>query len=276
MAIKKYKPTSSGRRGMTANDKAAVTASAPHKPLTGFKHRKNGRNNNGRITSRFRGGGHKRLYRKIDFKRDKFGVAGKVASIEYDPNRTAFIALIHYADGEKRYILAPQGLAVGQTIISSAKADIMVGNSLPLRAIPAGTEVHNVEIKLGRGGQIVRSAGAVARLMARERDWALLRLPSGELRRVHADCRATVGSLSNQVHANVTLGKAGRTRWLGRRPHNRGTAMNPVDHPMGGGEGRNAGGGHPRSPWGWITKGLRTRNNKRTQVFIVSRRKGRK
>lgn len=276
MGIKKYKPTSPGRRGMTVNDKAAVTASEPHKPLVIYRHRKQGRNNDGRITSRFRGGGHKRLYRQIDFKRDKFGVPGKVATIEYDPNRTAFIALVHYADGDKRYILAPQGLSVGQEIVSSAKADIMAGNSLPLRAIPAGTEIHNVELKKGRGGQIVRSAGAVARLMAREGDWALLRLPSGELRRVHADCRATVGSLSNSEHSNVTIGKAGRTRWLGRRPHNRGTAMNPVDHPMGGGEGRNAGGGHPRSPWGWITKGLRTRNNKRTQVFIVSRRKGRK
>jgi large subunit ribosomal protein L2 len=276
MAIKKYKPTSPGRRGMTYSDRAAVTASEPHRPLVVYKHRKQGRNNDGRITSRFRGGGHKRLYRQIDFKRDKFGVPGTIATIEYDPNRTAFIALVHYADGEKRYILAPTGLAVGQTVVSSAKADITAGNSLPLRAIPAGTEIHNVELKKGRGGQLVRSAGGAARLMAREGDWALLRLPSGELRRVHADCRATVGSLGNSEHANVTLGKAGRKRWMGRRPHNRGTAMNPVDHPMGGGEGRNAGGGHPRSPWGWITKGLRTRNNKRTQVFIVSRRKGRK
>ena len=276
MGIKKYKPTSPGRRGMTVNDKEAVTASEPHRPLVVYRHRKQGRNNNGRITSRFRGGGHKRLYRQIDFKRDNFGVIGTVATIEYDPNRTSFIALIHFSDGDKRYILAPQGLTVGQQVVSSAKADITAGNSLPLRAIPAGTAIHNVELKKGRGGQMVRSAGGVARLMAREGDWALLRLPSGELRRVHADCRATVGSLSNSEHSNVTIGKAGRTRWLGRRPHNRGTAMNPVDHPMGGGEGRNSGGGHPRSPWGWITKGLRTRNNKRTQVFIVSRRKGRK
>jgi large subunit ribosomal protein L2 len=276
MGIKKYKPTSPGRRGMTVNDKAAVTASEPHKPLVVFRHRKQGRNNDGRITSRFRGGGHKRLYRQIDFKRDKFGVPGTVATIEYDPNRTSFIALIHYADGDKRYILAPQGLTVGQMVISSAKADITAGNALPLRAIPAGTEIHNVELKQGRGGQMVRTAGSVARLMARDGDWALLRLPSGELRRVHADCRATVGSLSNSEHSNVTIGKAGRTRWLGRRPHNRGVTMNPVDHPMGGGEGRTSGGGHPRSPWGWVTKGLRTRTNKRTQVFIVSRRKGRK
>jgi large subunit ribosomal protein L2 len=273
MGIKKYKPTSPGRRDMTVNDKSLVTTDEPHRPLVKFKHRKQGRNNNGRITSRFRGGGHKRLYREIDFKRDKYGVPAKVATIEYDPNRTAYLCLLHYADGEKRYILHPRGLKVGDEIVSSAKADIVPGNSLPLRAIPSGTLVHNVELKKGRGGQLVRTAGGSAQVMAREGDWALLRMPSGELRRIHADNRATVGQLSNQEHSNVTIGKAGKIRWLGRRPHNRGTTMNPVDHPMGGGEGRTAGGGHPRSPWGWATKGLRTRSNKRTDVFIVTRRK---
>ena len=272
MGIKKYKPTSPGRRGMTVNDKAAITTDEPYKPLVNFRHRSQGRNNAGRITSRFRGGGHKRLYRTIDFKRDKFGVPGKVATIEYDPNRTCYIALVHYADGDKRYILAPKGLQVGDEVVSSAKADIIKGNSLPLRAMPSGTLVHNIELKIGGGGQMVRTAGGSAQLMAREGDWATLRLPSGEMRRVHADCRATVGELSNAEASNVTVGKAGRTRWLGRRPHNRGVTMNPVDHPMGGGEGRTSGGGHPRSPWGWITKGLRTRTNKRTKIFIVSRK----
>ncbi len=275
MGIKKYKPTSPGRRNMTANDRAVVTAERPHKKLVSYVHNPAGRNNHGRITSRFRGGGHKRLYRKIDFRRDKYGVPGKVATIEYDPNRTCYIALIHYADGEKRYILAPTGVTVGTTIISSKTADIMPGNSLPLRSMPSGTEIHNIELKIGRGGQMVRTAGGVARLMARDGDWALIRLPSGEVRKVHADCRATVGALSNSEHGNMKIGKAGRTRWLGRRPHNRGVTMNPVDHPMGGGEGRTSGGGHPRTPWGKPTKGLRTRKNKRTQVFIVTRR-GRK
>lgn len=272
MGIKKYKPTSPGRRGMTTSDKAPVTAERPLKKLVSFEHRPAGRNNHGRITSRFRGGGHKRLYRQIDWKRDKFGVPGTVATIEYDPNRTCYIALVHYADGEKRYILAPNGVQVGTKIISSREADIMAGNSLPLRSMPSGTEIHNVELKIGGGAQLVRTAGAVARLMAREGDWALVRLPSGEVRRIHADCRATVGSLSNSEHGNISIGKAGRTRWLGRRPHNRGVTMNPVDHPMGGGEGRTSGGGHPRTPWGVPTKGLRTRKNKRTQVFIVTRR----
>ncbi len=272
MALKKFRPTSPGRRTMTVSDKADVTAEKPHKPLVGFRHRSQGRNNGGRITSRFRGGGHKRLYRTIDFKRDKFGVPGKIATIEYDPNRTAHIALVNYADGEKRYILAPAGLEVGHTVVASSRADITPGNNLPLRAVPAGTEIHNVELKKGRGGQLARAAGGVARLMAREGDWALVRLPSGELRKVHADCRATIGTLGNGEHSNLTIGKAGRTRWLGRRPHNRGVTMNPVDHPMGGGEGRTSGGGHPRSPWGKQTKGLRTRNNKRTEVYRVSRR----
>lgn len=272
MGIKKYKPTSPGRRGMTTSDKAPVTAQRPLKKLVSFEHRTAGRNSYGRITSRFRGGGHKRLYRQIDWKRDKFGVPGTIATIEYDPNRTAYIALVHYADGDKRYILAPQGVQVGTKIISSRDADITAGNSLPLRSMPSGTEIHNIELKIGAGAQLVRTAGAVARLMARDGDWALVRLPSGEVRRIHADCRATVGSLSNSEQGNISIGKAGRTRWLGRRPHNRGVTMNPVDHPMGGGEGRTSGGGHPRTPWGQPTKGLRTRKNKRTQVFIVTRR----
>ena len=272
MAIKKYKPTSDGRRGMTANDRAAVTAQKPHKSLVKFKHRKAGRNNAGRITSRFRGGGHKRLYRTIDWKRDKFGVPGKLSTIEYDPNRTTFISLVTYADGDKRYILTPAGLKVGDTITSDRKADITPGNSLPLRNIPSGTSVHCVELKIGRGAQMVRTAGASAQVMASDGSWTLLRLPSGEMRRVHADCRATVGVLSNSENGQVKIGKAGRQRWLGKRPHNRGTTMNPVDHPMGGGEGRTAGGGHPRSPWGWPTKGMRTRTNKRTQIYIVNRR----
>lgn len=273
MGIKKYKPTSPGRRGMTATDKAQVTADKPFKKLVKSKHRKQGRNNYGRITARFRGGGHKRLYRKIDFKRDNYGVPGKVATIEYDPNRTTYIALIHFADGDKRYILAPQGLEVGDTVISSAKADIKPGNSLPLSAVPVGTIIHNLEIKIGRGGQLVRAAGLGARLMAREGSWTQVRLPSGEVRRVHVKCRATIGVLSNGEQANVHLGKAGRKRWLGRRPHNRGVVMNPVDHPMGGGEGRTSGGRHPTTPWGKPTKGYRTRHNKRTDVFIVTRRK---
>jgi large subunit ribosomal protein L2 len=273
MGIKKYKPTSPGRRGMTVNDKSMVTAQKPHKPLLSKVHDHKGRNNHGRITSRFRGGGHKRLYRQIDFKRDKWGVPGKVSTIEYDPNRSAFIALIHYADGEKRYILAPAGLQVGQEVITSPNADIKPGNCMPLGALPIGTIIHNLEIKIGRGAQLVRTAGTGARLMAREGDWTQIRLPSGEVRRVHVKCRATIGNLSNSDHANVKIGKAGRTRWLGRRPHQRGVVMNPVDHPMGGGEGRTSGGRHPTTPWGKPTKGLRTRANKRTQTFIVSRRK---
>jgi large subunit ribosomal protein L2 len=273
MGIKKYKPTSPGRRGMTTTDKVQLTAKRPYKPLVSNNRRSIGRNNYGRITSRFRGGGHKRLYRTIDFKRDNYGVAGKVATIEYDPNRTTYIALVHFTDGDKRYILAPEGLSVGDTVISSAKADIKPGNSMPLSAIPVGTIIHNVEIKIGKGGQLVRSAGVGARLMAREGAWTQIRLPSGEVRRVHVQCRATIGTLSNGEQGNVHIGKAGRTRWLGKRPHNRGVVMNPVDHPMGGGEGRTSGGRHPCTPWGKPTKGYRTRHNKRTDVFIVSRRK---
>ncbi len=273
MSIKVFKPTSPGRRNMSTNKRESVTKQKPHRPLVEHVHNPAGRNNNGRITSRFRGGGHKRRYRKIDFKRDKYGVPGKVASIEYDPNRTALIALINYADGEKRYILAPNGLKVGDTIISSAKADIKPGNSLPLKAIPSGTLLHNLEIKIGKGGQLIRTAGGSARLMARDGSWAQVRLPSGEVRRVHVNCRATVGVLSNSEHGRVDIGKAGRQRWLGRRPHNRGVVMNPVDHPMGGGEGRTSGGRNPVTPWGKPTKGYRTRSNKRTDFYIVSRRK---
>mgnify|MGYP001171069740 CR=1 FL=1 len=273
MPLKKYRPTSPGRRNMTTNTKDAVTASKPEKSLLVKKHRAQGRNNYGRITSRFRGGGHKRRYRVIDFKRDKWSVPGTVASIEYDPNRTCFIALIKYADGEKRYILAPGGLNVGDEVLTSPSANIRPGNCLPLANIPVGTVLHNLEIKIGKGGQLVRSAGTGARLMARTGDWTQVRLPSGEVRRVHARCRATIGVLSNAEHANMKLGKAGRSRWLGRRPHNRGVVMNPVDHPMGGGEGRTSGGRHPVTPWGKPTKGARTRNNKRTETFIVSRRK---
>jgi large subunit ribosomal protein L2 len=273
MGIKTYRPTSPGRRGMSVNTREQVTASEPHRPLVEKIDRHNGRNNYGRQTARFRGGGHKQLYRVIDFKRDKFGIPGKVATIEYDPNRTTFIALINYADGEKRYILAPEGLKVGDTVVSDQGADIKPGNSLPLRNIPVGTIIHNLEIKIGKGGQLVRTAGSGAQLMAREGDWTQVRLPSGEVRRVHIECRATVGTLSNGDHSRVSLGKAGRTRWLGRRPHNRGVTMNPIDHPMGGGEGRTSGGRHPCSPWGMLAKGYRTRHNKRTETFIVSRRK---
>ena len=274
MAVKKYKPTSPGRRGMTQSKREQLSSgNNPLKQLTGNKHARQGRNNYGRITSRFRGGGHKRLYRQIDFKRDKYGVPGKVAAIEYDPNRTPFIALVHYADGEKRYILAPQGLKVGDEVVSSAKADIKAGNSMPLGAMPLGSTLHNLEIKIGRGGQLVRTAGSSARLMAREGDWCQIRLPSGEVRKVHVKCRATIGVLSNSEHSNIKLGKAGRKRWLGRRPHQRGVVMNPVDHPMGGGEGRTSGGRNPVTPWGKPTKGYRTRTNKRTQFYIVSRRK---
>ena len=273
MPLKKYRPTSPGRRNMTTNKKEMVTASTPEKALLVKKHRAQGRNNYGRITSRFRGGGHKRRYRLIDFKRDKWSVPGKVATIEYDPNRTCFIALVKYADGEKRYILAPAGLKVGDEVMTSPNANIRPGNCMPLANIPVGTVIHNLEIKIGKGGQLVRSAGTGARLMARTGDWTQIRLPSGEVRRVHARCRATIGSLSNAEHGNLKLGKAGRSRWLGRRPHNRGVVMNPVDHPMGGGEGRTSGGRHPVTPWGKPTKGARTRNNKRTETFIVSRRK---
>jgi large subunit ribosomal protein L2 len=275
MAIKRYKPTSPGRRGASSQDFGQVTkGNDPEKSLLEIHAKTGGRNSYGRITSRFRGGGHKRRYRVIDFKRNKTGVPAKVASIEYDPNRSARIALLHYADGEKFYIIAPDKLSVGDTVISANSADIKPGNSLPLRFIPSGTNIHCIELKIGAGAQIARGAGASVQLMAKDGDWATLRLPSGEVRKVHLDCRATIGQVGNTEHSNVELGKAGRKRWLGRRPHNRGVTMNPVDHPMGGGEGRSSGGRHPCSPWGQPTKGYKTRENKRTDKFIVRRRKG--
>jgi large subunit ribosomal protein L2 len=272
MGIKTFKPTSPARRYYSVSDFKEITKSTPERSLTEHQTSTGGRNNNGRITSRFRGGGHKQRYRVIDFKRDKIGIPAKVASVEYDPNRTARIALLHYADGEKRYILAPDGIVVGATLIASRNADIKAGNSLTLRFIPPGTTIHNVELKKGKGGQLVRSAGVAAQLMAKDATWAQVRLPSGEIRKVHVDCRATVGQVSNADHNHIILGKAGRTRWLGRRPHNRGVTMNPVDHPMGGGEGRSSGGRHPCSPWGQLAKGYKTRNNKRTDGMIIRRR----
>jgi large subunit ribosomal protein L2 len=271
--MKSYKPTSPGRRGMSGFDFNELTPDkAPEKSLLEPHPSTGGRNNYGRITSRFRGGGHKRRYRVIDFKRNKTGVPATVAAIEYDPNRTCRIALLHYADGEKAYILAPDKLEVGATVISASSADIKPGNSLPLRQIPLGTDIHNVELQMGAGGQLARSAGTHAQLMAKEGDWAHVRLPSGEVRLVHVDCRATVGAIGNADHANIEWGKAGRMRWMGQRPHNRGVTMNPVDHPMGGGEGRSSGGRHPCSPWGMPTKGYKTRKNKATTKFILRRR----
>jgi large subunit ribosomal protein L2 len=269
MPIKTFKPTSPARRYFTVLSTKDITTSEPERSLLEKKTSSGGRNNHGRITSRFRGGGHKQRYRKIDFKRDKIGVPAKVATIEYDPNRTSRIALLHYADGEKRYILAPDGIKVGDALISSRHADIKSGNSLPLRVIPLGTLIHNIEMHKGRGGQMVRSAGVAATLMAKDGDYAQVRLPSTEIRKIHLDCRATIGQVSNIDHQNVKLGKAGRARWLGRRPHQRGVSMNPVDHPMGGGEGRTSGGRHPCSPWGQLAKGMKTRNNKRTDNMIV-------
>jgi large subunit ribosomal protein L2 len=273
MGIRVFKPTSNGRRQYSVSDFADITTTEPHKPLLGSNSKTGGRNVYGRITSRFRGGGHKQRYRIIDFRRDKIGVPAVVATIEYDPNRTARIALLNYADGEKRYILAPDGMKVGDSIISSRSADIRPGNCLQLQHIPVGTMVHGVEMKKGRGAQLVRSAGVAAQLMAKEGAYATVKLPSGEVRKIHIECRATVGQVSNQDHQNIAIGKAGRTRWLGRRPHNRGVTMNPVDHPMGGGEGRTSGGRHPCSPWGKLAKGKKTRNNKRTDSMIVKHRK---
>jgi large subunit ribosomal protein L2 len=274
MSIKNRRPTSPGRRFSTGFGFEEVTKDSPHKPLLRPLKRSGGRNNNGRITKDHRGGGHKRRYRFIDFKRDKKGVAGRVEAIEYDPNRSARVALICYLDGERRYILAPDKLKVGSRIISGDQdIDIQPGNSLPLRFIPTGTQVHNVEMKAGKGGQIVRSAGASAQVMAKEGFYTLLKLPSGELRNVRSECRATVGVVGNSDYENVTFGKAGRTRWLGWRPVTRGMAMNPVDHPHGGGEGRSKG-NHPQTPWGKPTKGYRTRGVKPSDKYIVKRRKG--
>lgn len=273
MAIKRRRPINPASRFQTTPDYSEVTTQRPEKRLVEGRAASGGRNNRGRTTVRFRGGGHKRRYRVIDFRRDKHGVPARVAQIEYDPNRTARIALLHYADGEKRYILCPQGLAVGDSVVAGEQAQVNVGNALPLRRMPLGTVIHNLELKLGRGGQLVRSAGAGAQLMAKEGTYAQVKLPSGEVRRVHLDCYATVGQVGNVEWENISLGKAGRKRWRGSRPHNRGVTMNPVDHPMGGGEGKSSGGRHPVSPWGTPAKGYRTRNNKRTDQMIVRRRK---
>ena len=273
MAMKKnYKPTSPGIRFQSHASFSDVTRTTPEKALTSGKPKTGGRNSIGRITSRFIGGGHKQKYREIDFRREKHGIPAKVSAIEYDPNRTARIALLNYADGEKRYILAPSGLEVGSTIMSGPDADILVGNSLPISKIPLGTTIHNIELKEGKGGQMARSAGTCAQLMAREDDWATLRLPSSEMRKVHIRCYATIGQVGNLEHENVSIGKAGRTRHRGKKPHNRGVSMNPVDHPLGGGEGKTSGGRHPVTPWGKPTKGHKTRKNKRTNQFIVKRR----
>jgi large subunit ribosomal protein L2 len=272
MAIKQYKPRTPARRYYEVDDFSGLNSEELPRYLVEAKRSKGGRNNQGRITSRFRGGGHKRNYRIIDFKREKTGVPATVAAIHYDPNRSARVALLYYTDGEKSFILAPDGLKVGDAVVSSKNADIKPGNALPLRSIPAGTMIHNIEMKIGKGAQLVRSAGTAAQLMAKERDYAQVRLPSSEVRMIHLNCRATVGQVSNTMHARVSLGKAGRTRWLGRRPHNRGVTMNPVDHPMGGGEGRTSGGRHPCSPWGQLAKGKKTRTNKRSNQFILKKR----
>jgi large subunit ribosomal protein L2 len=272
MAIKTFRPVTPTLRFKTALVNDEITTNRPHKPLTEPKKGSGGRRNSGDTTIWHRGGGHKRKIRIIDFKRDKAGITATVASIEYDPNRSANIALLNYADGEKRYILHPSGLKVGAKLVSGPDADILVGNALPLRNIPAGTIVHNIELKPGKGAQMARSAGAQAQLVAKEGDYALLKLPSGETRRVLVDCMATVGQVGNLDHENVSIGKAGRKRWMGKRPVNRGVAMNPVDHPHGGGEGKTSGGRHPVTPWGQPTRGYKTRNNKRTDKFIVSRR----
>ncbi len=268
-----YKPTSPGRRFMSGYDLKGLSKDKPPRQLLDTLTKSGGRNNNGRITTRHRGGGHKRRLRVVDFRRDKEGVPAKVASIDYDPNRSARLALLHYADGEKAYILWPVGLKVGDTVLSGKGADIKPGNALCIRDIPLGTLIHNIELKIGKGGQMVRSAGGSAQLMAKEGNYAQVKLPSGEQRKVLMGCRATVGQVGNVEHENVKLGKAGRKRWMGVRPTVRGTAMNPVDHPHGGGEGRSKGGNHPTSPWGTPTKGYKTRRNKVSGKFIVQRRK---
>ncbi|MFW6324297.1 MAG: 50S ribosomal protein L2 [Desulfovibrionales bacterium] len=274
MAIRTLKPTSPGRRNMTISDFQEITADTPEKSLTEGLSRKSGRNNRGRITSRRRGGGSKRLYRIVDFKRNKLDVPAKVATIEYDPNRSSRIALLHYLDGEKRYILAPVGIQVGDEIVAGEKADIKPGNAMSLSRVPVGTIVHNIELHPGRGGQFCRAAGTYAQLIAKEGKYASLRMPSGEVRKVLVTCFATVGQVGNVQHENVSLGKAGRNRWLNRRPQVRGVAMNPIDHPLGGGEGRSSGGRHPVSPWGKPSKGYKTRNKKKqSSRLIVKRRK---
>jgi large subunit ribosomal protein L2 len=272
MAIKTYRPTTPTRRFQTSVARQDITKDRPEKSLVESKKRTGGRNSTGRVTSRFIGGGAKKSYRVVDFKRDKHDVPAVVAAIEYDPNRSARLALLNYKDGEKRYIVQPEGLKVGMKVISGEKADILVGNALPLKNMPAGTVVHNIELRPGKGAQMARSAGTQAQLVSREAGLALLKLPSGEIRRVSDDCWATVGQVGNLDHENVSLGKAGRKRWLGKTPHNRGVSMNPVDHPHGGGEGKTSGGRHPVTPWGQPTRGFKTRNNKRTDKWIVSRK----
>lgn len=273
MAIIHYKPTSAGRRQASTNSGNLLTKKKPEKKLVSGKKRLSGRDNAGRIAVRFRGGGHKRKLRDVDFARLKIGIPAKVIAFEYDPNRSANLALLQYVDGVKMYILAPEGLKIGDVVSNGVGADIKPGNHLPLRNIPLGLEIHNIELKAKKGGQLARSAGASCQLIAREGDYATVRMPSGEVRQVHADCSATIGQVGNTSHELVKYGKAGRVRWLGFKPHNRGVAMNPVDHPMGGGEGRSSGGRHPVSPWGQPTKGHRTRNNKRTDNMIIRRRK---
>ena len=274
MAVKNYKPVTPSRRTMTGHSFEEITRSRPEKSLTKGKKSYAGRNADGRITVRRRGGGHKRRYRIIDFKRDKYGIPATVTTIEYDPNRSARIALLTYEDGEKRYIVAPLGVKVGETLNSGPNVEIRVGNSMPLDRIPPGTDIHNIEMKPGKGGQLVRSAGEAAQLLEREGKYARLKLPSGEIRLVLSRCYATIGQVGNTDHANIAIGKAGRSRWLGRRPKVRGVAMNPVDHPHGGGEGKSSGGRHPVTPWGVPTKGYKTRNrNKQSNRYIASRRK---
>jgi large subunit ribosomal protein L2 len=273
MAVKSFKPYTPSRRFMTGSNFEEITTNRPERSLVETLQQRAGRNNQGRMTVRHQGGGHKRQYRIIDFKRNKDGIIAKVATIEYDPNRSARIALLHYADGEKRYILAPNGLKVDDKIMSGPEADIKVGNALPIKNIPVGTQIHNIELKIGKGGQMVRSAGASAQLMAKEGEHALLRLPSGEQRKVHINCKATIGQVGNLEHENITIGKAGRSRWLGIRPANRGVAMNPIDHPHGGGEGHSpVGRKHPVTPWGKHAYGVKTRRNKTSNKMIVKRR----
>jgi large subunit ribosomal protein L2 len=276
MPIKTFRPFTATRRFHTVVRSEEISRSTPYKPLLEPHLRTGGRRSSGDITIWHRGGGHKRMYRVIDFKRDKAGIPATVESVEYDPNRSAHIALLKYLDGERRYILQPAGLRVGMKVASGPEADILLGNALPLRLIPPGTIVHNIELRPGKGGQIVRAAGGAAQLVSKEGDYALIKLPSGETRKVLVDCMATIGAVGNVEHENITLGKAGRSRWLGRRPVNRGVTMNPVDHPHGGGEGKTSGGRHPVTPWGQPTRGFKTRNNKRTDHLIVSRRQKRK
>jgi large subunit ribosomal protein L2 len=272
MALKTFRPVTPSQRGLVLVDRAGLWKGKPVKTLTEGKTSTGGRNNLGRVTSRFRGGGHKQRYRIVDFRRRKYGVPAIVERIEYDPNRTAFLALIKYADGELSYILAPQRLKAGDEVISGERVDVKPGNAMPMKSIPVGTIVHNIELKIGKGGQLARSAGCYAQVIGRDAGYVQLRLSSGELRMTRAECMATVGAVSNPDQQNIKIGKAGRKRWLGRRPHNRGVTMNPIDHPHGGGEGRTSGGRHPVTPWGKPTKGKRTRNNKSTQKFIIRRR----